>query len=53
MSYDTKCEELAEHFAPEGMGRKRIQSLAQRIQDFIEDELYDMEREARVGDGEA
>lgn len=52
MSYDPKCEELARYFLPSDISERLIESLAQRIQDFIEDELADMEREARVGDGE-
>lgn len=46
MSYDEKCEELARHFLPSGTSRKTIQHLAQRIQEFIEDEVHDMSREA-------
>jgi|HubBroStandDraft_5_1064220.scaffolds.fasta_scaffold37730_3 hypothetical protein len=52
MSYDPKCEELARHFLPSDISERLITSVAQRIQDFIEDELADMEREARIGDGE-
>jgi hypothetical protein len=52
MSYDPKCEELARYFLPSDIAERLIESLAQRIQDFIEDELADMEREARIGDGE-
>ncbi len=47
MSYDPKCEELAEHFVPAGTSRITIQHLAQRIQDFIEDEIHDMIAEVR------
>lgn len=52
MSYDPKCEELAWHFLPSDTSQRTIQKLAQRIQDFVEDELHDMITEARVGDGE-
>lgn len=50
MSYDEKCLELATHFMHPDMGDKRAKELAQRIQDFIEDELEAIEREARFGD---
>jgi hypothetical protein len=46
VSYDPKCEELAEHFVPPGTSRRTIQHLAQRIQDFVEDEIEDMIRQA-------
>jgi hypothetical protein len=42
VTYDVKCEELARHFLPIGTSEKRVQLLAQRIQDFIEDELESM-----------
>ena len=45
MSYDVKCEELARHFLPSDISEHRIKSLAQRIQDFVDDELADV-REA-------
>lgn len=44
MSYDPKCEELAQHFLPSGTSRQTTQHLAQRIQEFIEDEIEDMIR---------
>ena len=46
MSYDPKCEELAAHFLPSDTSRKTIEHLAQRIQEFVEDELHDMIAEA-------
>lgn len=48
MAYDEKCYELAQHFAPEGFGEKLTESLAQRIQDFIEDALASIESDIRV-----
>jgi hypothetical protein len=48
MSYDPKCEELAEHFMPEGTSRHTIQCIAQRLQDFLEDELHDMITDIKV-----
>ena len=39
MSYDRKCEELAEHFLPDAISRAIVELLAQRIQDFVEAEL--------------
>jgi hypothetical protein len=52
MSYDVHCEDLARNFLPSDTSERTVQHLAQRIQDFIEDELADMIREAKIGDGE-
>lgn len=43
MSYDGKCEELAIHFLPSDTSQQTVQLLAQRIQDFVEDEIRDYE----------
>lgn len=50
MAYDEKCEELAEYFLPSSTSRQTIKYLAQRIQDYIEDELADMISEAKNPD---
>jgi hypothetical protein len=36
MAYDSRCLELAEHFAPDKTAEKKA-DLAQRIQDAVED----------------
>jgi hypothetical protein len=39
MTYDPKCEELAEHFLPSTTSRRTVQFLAERIQWFVENEI--------------
>ena len=39
MSYDPKCEELGRHFLPSDTSERLVQSLAQRIQDCVEDHI--------------
>lgn len=39
MSYDDKCQELAEYFLPAGADFATIQALAQQVQDCIEEFL--------------
>jgi len=46
VSYDERCEELAEHFLPSGTSRRTIRKLAQRIQDAVEREIQLMIDEA-------
>jgi hypothetical protein len=45
MSYDPKCQELAEHFLPSGTSRLTVEHLAQVIQDAVEDEINSMSLE--------
>jgi hypothetical protein len=42
MSYDLKCEELARHFLPSDTSEQTVMRLAQRIQDYVEDELHEI-----------
>jgi hypothetical protein len=48
MSYDPKCEELARHFLPSEVNEGIVRSLAQAIQNFIEDELHNIVANARL-----
>lgn len=51
MSYDSKCEELAEAFfadCPKLRTKARVEFLAQTIQDVIEQELSDIAEEEEL-----